>query len=410
MILLSLEDVRPGMVLGVGLRNREGHTVLGAGQELTAGFVARLKSLGYCALWIDDEDTRDIPYADTLSEATRTRTTRAVQDTFDFTFRETQKLGSITVQEVRGTLEDRRFQQGFKDLELVERLTGSVENVVSEVADGAVLTGLGSLRTHSTYLYHHSLDVAVTATILGRVLGYDRKMLNQLAVGCMLHDIGTLFVDPDVLNKPTTLTEDEFRRIIDHTSLGYLFIRDSLRVGLVAAHIAYQHHERQNGSGYPRGLVGSNRLVTGAEMHLPGRITPLAEIAAIADFHDACSSDRPHRSRLAADVVWRTMRDAAGTHLNREMVEAFLRVLPPYPVGTQVEVLEGPWREHLGVVVRVFSDAMHRPLIRVLSRPDGERVDPVDIDLRQDDIPVRGRVRGASATLSPEPAASGSRT
>ena len=408
MILLSLEDVRPGMVLGVGLRNREGHTVLGAGQELTAGFVARLKSLGYCALWIDDEDTRDIPYADTLSEATRTRTTRAVQDTFDFTFRETQKLGSITVQEVRGTLEDRRFQQGFKDLELVERLTGSVENVVSEVADGAVLTGLGSLRTHSTYLYHHSLDVAVTATILGRVLGYDRKMLNQLAVGCMLHDIGTLFVDPDVLNKPTTLTEDEFRRIIDHTSLGYLFIRDSLRVGLVAAHIAYQHHERQNGSGYPRGLVGSNRLVTGAEMHLPGRITPLAEIAAIADFHDACSSDRPHRSRLPADLVWRTMRDAAGTHLNREMVEAFLRVLPPYPVGTQVQVMDGRWRGHIAVVVRVSPEAMDRPLIRVLSRPDGERIDPVDIDIRKESMVIRGRVRAVSedATLTPEPAVS----
>jgi HD-GYP domain-containing protein (c-di-GMP phosphodiesterase class II) len=405
MILLALEDVRPGMVLGVGLRNREGHTVLGAGQSLTAGFVARLKSLGYCAVWIDDEDTRDIPYSDPLTDSTRAKSARAVQETFDFTLREAQKLGTITVQEVRGTLEDRRFQQGFQDLELVERLTGSVDNVVTEVVDGAVLNGLSSLRTHSTYLYHHSLDVAVTATILGRVLGYDRKMLSQLAIGCILHDIGTLFVDPDVLNKPTVLTEDEFRRIIDHTSLGYLFIRDSLRVGLVAAHIAYQHHERQNGSGYPRGLVGSNRLVTGAEMHLPGRITPLAEIAAIADFHDACSSDRPHRSRLPADQVWRTMRDAAGTHLNREMVEAFLRVLPPYPVGTQVQVLEGRWRDHLGVVVRVFPDSMHRPIIRVLSRPDGERVDPVDLDLRDDDTPIRGRIRGG-APVSPEPVAS----
>src|SRR6266545_1875704 len=184
MILLALEDVRPGMVLGVGLRNREGHTVLGAGQSLTPKFVDRLKGLGYCAVWIDDEDTRDIPYADTISDTTRTETTHAIQDTFTFTLREAQKLGTISVQDVRGTLEDRRFQQGFKDLELVERLTGSVELVVGEVLDGAVLTGLGSLRTHSTYLYHHSLDVAVTASILGRILGYDHKMLSQLAVGC----------------------------------------------------------------------------------------------------------------------------------------------------------------------------------------------------------------------------------
>jgi HD-GYP domain-containing protein (c-di-GMP phosphodiesterase class II) len=412
MILLALEDVRPGMVLGVGLRNREGNTVLGAGQTLTPGFLERLKGLGYCAVWIDDEDTRDIPFEDALSDETRTSTTRAIQDTFTFTLRQAQNLGTISVQEVRGTLEDRRFQQGFKDLELVERLTGTVEMVVEEVLDRTVLTGLGSLRTYSTYLYHHSLDVAVTATMLGRILGYDRKMLSQLAVGCILHDIGTLFVDPEVLNKPALLTEDEFRRVIDHTSLGYLFIRDSLRVGLVAAHIAYQHHERQNGSGYPRGLVGSNRLVTGAEMHLPGRITPLAEIAAIADFHDACSSDRPHRARLATDQVWRTMRDAAGTHLNREMVEAFLRVLPPYPVGTQVQLLDGPWRDHLAVVVRVASEAMHRPLVRVLSRPDGERIDPVDIDLRREDTPIRGRVRGApqAPAVTPVPIVSESRT
>ncbi len=390
---MSLDDVRPGMLLGVGLRNRKGLTLLGPGQMLSVEYIERLQELGYCAVWIDDEDTRDIPYEDSLSEATRLATTTAIQDTFAMTLRETEKLRTLSVEEVRVTLEDRRFQQAFHDNAVIERLTGNVDHVVGEVLDRAVLTGLGSLRTHSTYTYHHSLDVAVTATMIGRLVGYDKKMLNQLAVGCVLHDIGSIFVDSDILDKPGHLSEEEFRRVKDHTILGYLFARDSLRAGLVAAHVAYQHHERQDGTGYPRGLTGSNRVVKGAEMHLPGRITPLGEIAAIADFHDACSSDRPYRGRMPADVVWQTMRDAAGTHLNREMVEVFLTVLPPYPLGTQVEILDGRWRQHLAVVAKVHSGAMHQPIVRVLEDMNGTRVDPVDLDLRREELPIRGIAR-----------------
>jgi HD-GYP domain-containing protein (c-di-GMP phosphodiesterase class II) len=258
------------------------------------------------------------------------------------------------------------------------------------VLDRAVCTGLGSLRTHSTYLYHHCLDSAVTATMIGRLLGYDKKMLNQLAVGCILHDIGSIFVDTDILDKPGALNDEEFKRVKDHTILGYLFIRDSLRVGLIAAHVAYQHHERQDGSGYPRGLTGSNKAVNGAEVHLPGRITPLGEIAAIADFHDACSSDRPHRPRMPADVVWQTLRSAGGAHLNREMVEVFLGVLPPYPLGTMVAVTSGAWCDHRAVVSKLHADATDRPVIRLLENASGERIEPVDLDLRDDDASIRG--------------------
>jgi HD-GYP domain-containing protein (c-di-GMP phosphodiesterase class II) len=390
MILMSLDDVRPGMVLGVGLRNRKGHTLLGPGQVLNAEYIGRLQQLGYCAVWIDDEDTRDISYEDSLSEATRLATMSTIQDTFAMTLRETERLRSLSIDDVKGTLEDRRFQQTFQDSAIVERLTENVDLMVGEVLDRAVLTGLGSLRTHSTYLYHHCLDVAVTATMIGRLLGYDKKMLHQLAVGCILHDIGSIFVDTDILDKPAILSEEEFRRVKDHTSLGYLFIRDTLKVGLMAAHVAYQHHERQDGGGYPRGLTSANRAVRGAEMHLPGRITPLGEIAAIADFHDACSSDRPHRGRMAADVVWQMIRDAGGWHLNREMVEVFLRVLPPYPLGTMVEVTSGEWVSHRAVVARIQADAMDRPVIRVLENPSGDRIAPVDLDLQRDDSAIRG--------------------
>lgn len=402
MLLMSLDDIRPGMVLGIGLRNSVGHTLLGPGIVLTDDYVDRLRRLGYCAVWIDDDDTRDIVPQDTLSERTRIAATKAIRETFLLTSREIERLRETSAENIRTILESHHFQRAFKDEGLVERLVGQVDELVGEALDRAVLTGLGSLRTHSSYHYQHSLDVAVTATLLGRVLGLNAETLKKLAVGCMLHDIGCLFVDPGILDKPGRLDERELARIREHPIIGYLFIRDSLQLGAMIAHIAYQHHERQDGAGYPRALRGSNRLVAGAEVHLPGRITPLAEIAAIADFHDACSSDRPHRPRLPYDEVWRMLGEAGGSHLNREMVGRLLNVLPPYPQGTLVAVISGRWKGYRGVVVKVHTSVPARPVIRLIRTVDGGRMEPVELDLRSDDSRVRGLI---ALDPSPVPAA-----
>ncbi len=392
MILLSLSDVQPGMVLGVGLRNKEGHILLGPGVVLTHQYLGRLQDLGYCAIWIDDEETRDIPIDDAITEATRIAATTAIRDTFSLTSRETEALRSLSVKDVRSSLENRRFQAVFQDNAVIERLSGHVEKVVGEVLDRAVLSGLSSLRTHNSYMYHHCLDVAVTATMVGRLLGWDLETLKKLAIGCILHDIGMIFLENDLLEVATPIGVEQMSRIKEHTVLGYLFMRDTLRVGILAAHVAYQHHERQDGSGYPRGLTGTNRIVEGAEVHLPGRIMPMGEVAAIADFYDACSSDRPYRRRHAPDQVWRMIRAAAGRQLNTEMVRRFLEVLPPYPLGTQVVVTSGRWKGHSGVVARLDPRAMHLPVIRLLRSPSGDRMSPVELDLKREETRIRGTV------------------
>jgi len=263
-----------------------------------------------------------------------------------------------------------------------------------------VLTGLSTLKTHTSSTYHHCLDVAVTATMIGRLLGFDRETLKKLTVGCMLHDIGCIFIESQGMDTPGRRNTEEGGAIKEHAVLGYLFIRDGLRLGPLPAHIAYQHHERQDGSGYPRALTGTNRIVQGAEMHLPGRITPLAEVAAIADFHDSCSCDRSDHRRLAPDEVWQRLSGAAGHHLNRDIVKEFLTVTPPYPVGSQVLVTGGTWKNHTGVVARLNADALDRPVIRVLANADGDRVPPVDLDLRKDEATIRGLVSADAATLA----------
>jgi HD-GYP domain-containing protein (c-di-GMP phosphodiesterase class II) len=393
MILTALEDVTPGMTLGVGLRNREGHMLLGPGVVLTDEYIKRLADMGYRAVWVDDEDTRDIPYEDSLSDRTRVETARAIVDTISMTAQEAQTLRAVSVKEIKVALESSRLQDLFQDHPTVSRLNTQVDALVGEVLDRVVLTGLGSMRTHATDTYDHCLETAVTAIMLGRLVGLDRKTLKKLAIGCILHDIGNIFVGADLLNKPQRLSREELARMREHTVLGYLFLRDNLKVGALPAHVAYQHHEHQDGGGYPRGLTGNNKIGQGPEIPVPGRITPLAEIAAIADFYDACSSDRPHRGRMAPDEVWHTVKAAAGNHLNREMVELFLEFTPPYPRGTQVMVTAGRWQGYTGVVVSADRTDLHRPQVRVLFDEKGERIQPMDIDLRHEAIDIKGVVR-----------------
>jgi HD-GYP domain-containing protein (c-di-GMP phosphodiesterase class II) len=241
------------------------------------------------------------------------------------------------------------------------------------------------------------MDVAVTATMIGRLVGHDRATLRKLAVGCLLHDIGRIFVDDAVLDRPGPLTAEELARVREHTSLGYLLLRDNLRLGVLAAHVAYQHHERQDGQGYPRGLTGTNRIVQGLEIHVPGRINPFGEIAAIANAHSSLSSSRPHRPAAPADQVWRLIREGAGTRFNREMVDLFLRVLPPYPVGTQVVVAEGRWKGFHGVVATAPREALDRPRVRLLADDRDQRIDPVTLDLAREDAAIRGTLRWTAA-------------
>ncbi len=393
MILTALDDVSPGMMLGVALYNKEGQTLLGPGMVLTPQYVARLRDLGYSAAWIDDEDTRDIAHEQTISSAARLATTSTIRETFNMTTQEFRNLRSASVEKVKGVLQDRRFQEIFDDHPAIDRLVSSVDQVVGEVLQRPVLTGLGAIKSHSSYAFDHCLDVTVTATMIGRLAGYNRETLKKLAVGCMLHDIGKVFLDDGNLGRSRSLTPDEARRLREHTSLGYLFLRDNLRLGVLASHVAYQHHECQDGSGYPRGLTGTNRIVQGTEIHVPGRINPVGEIAAIANCHDTWSSDQAHRRAFPPDQVWRLIRESAGTRFNAEMVSLFLSVLPPFPVGSQIVVTGGRWQDVSGVVVSVLREAMHRPVIRLLADKTGQRIEPVEIDLTRDDAPIRGVIR-----------------
>src|SRR5690606_1819289 len=105
------------------------------------------------------------------------------------------------------------------------------------------------------------------------------KEVEALGVGALLHDIGKIFIPPSILNKPSHLTDEEFEIVKAHTEYGYDLLRKQHQFPMVVAHCAYQHHERIDGSGYPRGLKNY-------EIHKFGKII------GVADVFDAMTSNR----------------------------------------------------------------------------------------------------------------------
>jgi HD-GYP domain-containing protein (c-di-GMP phosphodiesterase class II) len=170
-----------------------------------------------------------------------------------------------------------------------------------------------------------------------------------------------------------------------HTVLGFQLVRQMPIGSPRPAHVALQHHEHQDGDGYPNHLTGTNRLFrTPRERFDPKRMTLLAELAAVADVCSALSSDRPQRAALTPSEVLAHLRSMAGEHLNTEAVEAFVSMVEVYPVGVHVRFGGGRYAGCYGVVLACRASAPNRPLVRLLFDAEGLPIpEGVEVDLRK---------------------------
>jgi HD-GYP domain-containing protein (c-di-GMP phosphodiesterase class II) len=253
--------------------------------------------------------------------------------------------------------------------------------LVSDVLTADRTAAIISPKGRDDYVLSHAVDVATTAVTIGKLLHLPRHMLLCLARGCLLMDVGLAFVSPAVLEKVGPLTAEERAEIQTHPRIGHEILRAMQPADILVNTMALQHHERQDGQGYPRGLRGNNRIHLSAFDRERGEIMLLAEIAAVADVYDALSCNRPQRPALPPDQVVATLRRVAGTHLNRAIVEEFLRNVPVYNIGLGVYVFGpgvGPYR---GVVTAIDQTRLDRPNVRVFQNGRGRAIQPFEIDL-----------------------------
>lgn len=390
MYVQNLEKVTPGAVVAKAVLGERGQTLVAAGTVLTAAYLDSLRKREIPAVYLRDGLADDIQPVEPISEKLRTKVVTSVGQMFAGVLEAadvTSSGGSDRPKTVAQASTRLANSEGAAlSTEALEALFGDVENLIGELVDATVIEGLSTLKSHNAYTYQHSVDVAVMGIMLGKRAGLPEAHVRDLALGCLLHDVGKAYIDRAILEKVDRLTPAEYLEVQKHPQMGFELLRRMQLPSILPAHVAYQHHERQDGSGYPQGLTGSNRIArTSNERFDPRRMLLIAEIAAVADVYSAITSHRPYRLATSLDRAAMQMRQMAGKHLNKDGVRLLLATVPAYWVGHWVDVTAGPYIGWRGVVTEISPYALDRPKVRLQINPQREQVaDPVELDLRTD--------------------------
>jgi len=379
---MHIQNVEPGMMLGKALYGDNYEVLLNKGVVLTEDYINRLKNRGFIKVYIDDEDTADVVIKDPISDKIRIMATKGILKTYELTQSAIVNIEADTTESIIKSINTPKIKNAFQENQAFKQMCKDINSFVDELMNEDILSGLNSIKSFDNYTFEHSVDTAVLSIIIAKRLFLNKDKLRQIAIGEFLHDIGKIFIDKNIINKPGKLTAEEYEQVKQHPVYGYELLKDIDNIGEASRHIPYQHHERQDGKGYPRCLRGNNKIndcdVGYTEQD---KFIMIAEIAAIADFYDACISDRPYRKGLSPDFVYGLIKDGSGTQFNRELVDCFLGVMPKYPVGSEVRIKNGINKDFTGVVMSLNIQQLSRPKVKLLRDAKKNKIAPFEFDL-----------------------------
>jgi HD-GYP domain-containing protein (c-di-GMP phosphodiesterase class II) len=208
----------------------------------------------------------------------------------------------------------------------------------------------------------HTLRVTILSAKLGAALGHTASEILKLSLAALLHNVGMLFVPQEIIDKDEPLSEDERLAIRQHSNLGAQFVRAMGGEFEAVAEIIFQVHERENGQGYPRGLIGPEILQE-------------AKIIGICDVFVAMTMTRAYRKSMLPFDAMREIIQGMEGHFAPHIVRGLLQVLSIYPVGSIIRLNTG----EIGRVISANPESPMRPVIELLLDPLGHRVDPPKI-------------------------------
>jgi len=320
----------------------------------------------YCdTVVIDIESSVDFQIQSKSRKRPTTQTqTRAVtkrHESVEQAMRRAQSTHVASSRLIRTIMDDVRLGKSVDTPAAREAVTECVDNVI---ANQDAITLLTRIREKDEYTSQHSLSVSILTVALGRHIGLDREELIDLGMCGLLHDVGKVMVPDEVLKKPGKLTEPEMDVMRGHTTHGRDVLMSSSGAPLKALDVAHAHHERFNGSGYPRGLTES-------------QITPYTRMVAITDTFDAITTDRVYSNSRANMEAFRILSKGRNTHWDAKLVIGFVEAIGIYPAGTAVELSN----KMIGIVVETHPTLKLRPKLVLTHTPDGPLSPPVLLDL-----------------------------
>jgi HD-GYP domain-containing protein (c-di-GMP phosphodiesterase class II) len=263
-----------------------------------------------------------------------------------------------------------------------------VETMVDHILEEEqLLIGMTSIKDYDDYTYHHSVNVSILAIALGQRLGLNRKMLTELGMSALFHDFGKIYVPYEVLNKPTSFTDSDWKVMRKHPAWGVrtlLSLRKIDPSSIRASIVAFEHHMNTDHSGYPR-------LRKNTPLDLFSRIVMLA------DQYDAMTSARVYaRTPMAPDKALSIMMERSDHQIDRLLFKIFVNMVGVYPIGTFIMLNSN----ELGLVYETNNQFATRPRVMLITDNKGNSIQGKVIDLTDKD-PQGEYLRTIVKTLDP---------
>jgi len=235
----------------------------------------------------------------------------------------------------------------------------AVEGLADAVTENrTALVALTAMRNYDNYTFTHMVNVSILTMGQARALGIDGRLLRELGLSALMHDIGKVRTPKEILNKPDKLTDEEFVIMRRHVVDGAEILRRTPEMPILAPVVAFEHHLRIDGSGYPFGITRGNLNVA-------------TMICGIADVYDAMRSQRAYQQAFPTDRILAVLKKNDGAQFDANLVRRFVQLLGIYPPGNLVKLSSG----EIAVVTQVHAPDPHRPRVRVIIDNTGTRLD-----------------------------------
>jgi putative nucleotidyltransferase with HDIG domain len=254
-------------------------------------------------------------------------------------------------------------QEGIPDPAATRQL---VDNLAQAVAQNrTALVALTALKEYDNYTFTHMVNVSILTMAQARGLGIDGTLLREFGLAALMHDIGKVRTPKEILNKPDKLTDEEFEIMRLHVVDGAEILRRTPDMPPLSPVVAFEHHLRIDGTGYPAGVKRSS-LNLGTML------------CSIADVYDAMRSQRAYQQASPTERILAVLKRNDGTQFDQHLIRRFSQLMGIYPPGNLVRLDTS----ELGVVLRVYAPDPYRPKVRVIADASGEKLArPYDINL-----------------------------
>lgn len=303
MRLISIDELQPGMRLARAIfREDDGRVLLHPNIELKSSYVDRIKELKYHHIYIMDPR---LPSSEVIVETIEEETRFKARGLLRKTAEQLVKGEAVSTNKLKDIVS-----------ELVNQVFSNL-NIIYNAVD---------IRSYDYYLYAHSVNVCIITLMIGMNMGFNRKEMENLGIGALLHDIGRVLMDPKHLDQSSQYELSNYDEVKKHTRIGYEVLKNKFEINFLAAHVALQHHEREDGSGYPRGLTSK-------------RIHRFAKIVAVADAYDAMTAKRSQG--VSSHLAIKEIKAMANVKYDRNVIEGFSKIMAPYLLGTTLLLKNG---------------------------------------------------------------------